>query len=263
MGESNGLIGGTLDDRRKKPEKLAIVHMKRLICLPWRYFFDLCLFGTCIFVLFGCSPQSNALSEQTAQKSETKSHQKVPTFDDFSSTVPSLSTDSAVETTILSLPYVSDPSIPHPSQGLTSRVPSAAPLSFPIKTVTFMKLRPAYDGFDIVKMLQTPSEIQVFQNYLKPEAWELAEEGHWLKYNPARPNGQVIFVQGVEDQLAVMHLYTDPASKSDFEGGVSLALFDRLSLAPSDYQPFTNPLVGFKRYYVSSTVYHNLLALFT
>jgi hypothetical protein len=121
--------------------------------------------------------------------------------------------------------------------------------------------RSSYDGFDIVKVVDAPADVAGFEECLKQSAWNTVEAGGWLKYNPASPNSYVLLLYGEGGRGGIMHLYDGPESEHPQGGAASLALYDKMTISPDNYQPFTASQPGFERYWVSWDVYKILYGL--
>ncbi|MDR1928291.1 MAG: DUF4179 domain-containing protein [Oscillospiraceae bacterium] len=132
-------------------------------------------------------------------------------------------------------------------------------VGYPVKKITVLKFNvtsvPSLsDKAELVKEIDGASELSGFKKNLKKSAWTFVQDsGAWFKQSPSVPSGYVLFVEGEQGQVTILHLYS--------ENGASVAQFNNLPLTPEQYHPFTEPLDGFDRYWVAKEAYQALYQL--
>ncbi len=129
-------------------------------------------------------------------------------------------------------------------------------VDFKIKKVSAVRFVYMNQTTEVVNVLETKQEIKNFLKCIEADDWNEVEDGeNWPKYSPTLPKEYGLIIEGTQNELAIIHLYTENAEKN---GAVSLAVYENMILKPEEYVPYRESLGGFSRYWVEKDAYNIL-----
>lgn len=129
-------------------------------------------------------------------------------------------------------------------------------VNFKIKKVSAVRFDYMNQTTEVLNVLETTQEIKTFLKCTEADAWNKVKDGeNWPKYSPALPKEYGLIIEGTQNELAIIHLYTENAEKN---GAVSLAVYEDMILKPEEYAPYRESLGGFSRYWVEKDAYNIL-----